>query len=436
MQMTGHLPSGMTFDKLSKAFADVRLAENTAILKPSSKAGVWAKTCARSSRWIKKGMAASKGMRTFSRVTGKFGGPVAIIATCATLGLEVFTAASAAKTGEGLKDAGRQLVKSGIRAGAELGGAWAGMKLGAAIGGCLGPVGAVVGGLIGSIAGWAIGSWAANKSEFVKTSVVEENQMAEVRKQMASINDALEKGDLNELANFLAGAYEYNLDDKGQIIPAEDGSYCPNVVTDANGKPVLDANGSQIAKIQKVTENEELQKEYEKLIRIVEQYLNQAAATKTSETDATGDDLASVGYGSGSTGYQYGVGSTGDSLSSIGYGSGSTGYRYGVGSTGDSLSSIGYGSGSTGYRYGIGSTGNSLSSIGYGSVPRIGIDTHFRYNPSEYGLADTRYSFSNNYSNFAYNFDNGRYDYMNTYNPFMMNYNNNIFAQKTGQQAA
>lgn len=331
MQMTGQLQSGMTFEKLSKSFADVRLADNTAILKKGSKAGTWAKTCARSSRWIKKGMAASKGLRTFSRVTGKVGGPVAIIATCLTLGLDIFTAAAAAKPGEGWKDAGRQLVKSGLRAGAELGGAWGGMKLGAAIGGCLGPVGAIVGGLVGSIAGWAFGSWVANQSDFINTSVVEENQMKDWNIQKQTILEAIEKGDLETLAQFLSGSYQYKVDEKGQPIPDAEGNIQPEVMTDAAGQPILDENGNPRLKIVQISENADIQKQYEALVGTVEKYLTQEATAqqKRAEAEAQAEaerqaelaKYANIGYGCGVLSPEY-------QADYAGYGAGS-GYTYG-----------------------------------------------------------------------------------------------------------
>lgn len=278
MRMTGKLPQGQTFDGLSKSFADARLTESEYI-KKATKGGIkknWFQhKWARGTKWVKHGMAASKTLRTISRHAGKAGGAAAAVMTILSLGTEVTMAAVCAKDGEGWKDAGRQLCKSGARAGCELGGAFAGMKVGAMIGGCLGPVGAVVGGLVGSIAGWAIGSWAASKSDYMNTTVIEENQMKVMAEQNVELCKAIENDDIDTLASFIGQCYEYEMDENGQPKVDENGQPQLVYMKDASGQPILDADGNPQPKVAQVSDNEKIQKEYEQMVKKVTDYVNE-----------------------------------------------------------------------------------------------------------------------------------------------------------------
>ena len=282
MRMTGTLPQGQTFDALSKNLADARLNESNLIKQGAKGKGIqkgWLKrTGASSSRMVKQAMAASKTLRTVSRHASKAGGAVAAALTLVSLGVEVSTAAACAKDGEGTKDAMRQLGKSSARAACELGGAFAGAKLGAMVGGCLGPVGAVVGGLIGGIAGWAIGSWGASKSEYMNTSVVEEHQIEENEKLMNAVNTAIENDDIETLAQHAMEFYEYEVDENGQVKLDENGQPQLIYMTDANGDPLLDENGEKRPKIRTVSDNEEIQKQFETAAQKTIEYVQEKYA--------------------------------------------------------------------------------------------------------------------------------------------------------------
>ncbi len=316
MRNGGRLRKGQ-IDLLHRNYARARQAENQfirateGVLGVERKAGVStkAKTGAKMSATTKKAMAASKYLRKFSRGIGKAGGPLMAAITAVTLGLDVYTAASSAKEGEGWRDGTRQLAKSGLRAGAELGGAWAGMKAGAAIGALAGPVGAAVGGLIGSFVGWAAGSWLANKSDFINKPVVEERADEQRQQQQQQVCNAVEKGDINTVAQYTAQFMEYEVDENGQPIADEEGNPIPKFVTDAQGQPILDENGNPQFKYIQVSEDPNEQMAFEQRIRNLNNWVmteaakqEEAAKLREQAELARQQRYAQAGYG---TDYNY-----------------------------------------------------------------------------------------------------------------------------------
>lgn len=247
-------------DILHRNYSNACLAENNFVKASGAKAGVgvMGRAGSRVSSYTNKLMATSKTMRGISRVAGKAGGAACIVMSTVNVGAEVYGAVSAAPEGQKWRDGSRQLAKSGARAGLEIGGAWAGMKAGAAIGAFAGPVGAVVGGLIGSFVGWAAGSFLANKSDFINTSVVEERQVEERNQLNQQVMDAIDKDDVQTLNGYCERFFVPMQDEKGQ--------------------PILDENGNQMLGFAQVSEDEKQQKEFEALATKVKEYVDSRTA--------------------------------------------------------------------------------------------------------------------------------------------------------------
>ncbi len=286
------LPKG-TFDRLSKRFAQTRLTEAKGIKAGLSGKGWWGRNWYGSTRWIKSSLAASKGLRTASRVIGgKVGGAAAAVMSVGAGVMDVSTAVSCAKDGEGLKDGLRQAAKSGIRVASELGATWAGAKAGAMIGSCFGPIGTLLGGLVGGAVGYLVGNKLAEQSEFVNTSVIEENQMKDMAEQDIKLCEAIENNDMETLGSFLSSCYEYEMDENGQIKLDENGAPMVAKEKDKNDQTVLDANGNPKQKIVTVSDNKKIQEQFEQQVAKVRKYFDEQCEELLQEQVAQQPQLA------------------------------------------------------------------------------------------------------------------------------------------------
>ena len=414
----GNLEKGL-MDTLHKGYADARLAHNTGIRTGSVKAGLRLKGCAQMTKGVKTAMAASKWLRGASRTLGKAGGWIAAGLTIVTGALDCFSAWQIGKqTGDQWSCLGKQLLKSTGRAVCELGGAWAGATAGAAIGQACLPflpgLGAAIGGIIGGFVGWFAGSKTADAIPGLEKSVAQEamEKAADERKQsLCQAIDAMNQAD--SIQNFDEASIQAYVGNLQKVFEYVSTYKAPKVQMDANGQPILDAEGQtqpildangnmqyEYAQVSEdPTEQQAFQAEIDKLhtwveekmagLQEMEQKMQQAEAERQAELAK----YANIGYGCGVLSPEY------------------------------QADYAGYGAGS-GYTYGVGATGYETGS-GYG----VGVDYASQANSTNYGWA-------NNYSNLAYNYDNGRYDFGNMYNPFMVNYNSNIFATQYGPQAA
>ncbi|MCM1010347.1 MAG: hypothetical protein NC390_05680 [Fusobacterium sp.] len=255
---SGKLGKGR-LDALHRRFAQARQAENkyiTAAQKGKAGAKAVAKTGARMSKGVKNAMAASKTLRKFTRGAGKAGGWLAAGLSIVGAALDIGTAVAASPKGEGLKNGLRQAGKSAVRVGAELGGAAIGQWAGAAIGQVLIPipgVGAAIGGIVGSFVGMWAGSKLADNIPYTEKTVAEEIEEKQLEEENKQACQAIEDDDLESV-------YNYSSQFKEQVV-------------DEQGNAVVDENGIPVVQIAKVYDDEKQQKEFEKRVASLDNYV-------------------------------------------------------------------------------------------------------------------------------------------------------------------
>jgi len=269
------LPSG-SFDRLSRtgAIADLRASR----LNKAPKRLFWNKWLGQSKvgqayhgakAWFasaKTGTGAlGKTLRGASRWGGKALGVGAIALEVGLVGMETYSAVSAAPEGQKWRDGSRQFLKSGSKAAVKCGAAWAGMKVGAAVGSSIGgaigtviPVignafGAAVGGFLGGLIGGIVGYVGAEKAidnevipgaKWMNKSVPEERMAEQKREQDKIINKAINEKDVNTVGQYVSQFF---------------------VVDEQTGETVMDQNGEP--QIMKVSDDKNQQAAFEKRVR-------------------------------------------------------------------------------------------------------------------------------------------------------------------------
>lgn len=267
--LRGQLPKG-SVSKLHERFSKARYAENKFIRAAKSGkagAGLYAKTGAKMSKGVKQAMSASKTLRGLNRGVGKAGGWICAGLSALTAGLDIYSAVAASPEGEGLQNGLKQAGKSAGRLACELGGAAVGQWAGAAIGQVLIPipgVGAAIGGFVGSFVGMWVGSKIADNVPALNKTVAEEITEEQTQKTNELLYDAIESDDLETVYNYTSQFKQPVVDEQG------------NQVTDENGNPVVD--------YVQVYDDEEKQKEFEKRIESLDNYV-ETEASKQQEAE-------------------------------------------------------------------------------------------------------------------------------------------------------
>ncbi len=268
---TGTLPKG-EIARLHNNFAEARYSENKWIRsKSKGKAGVGfrAKTGAKISSGTKKLMAASKGMRKFSRGAGKIGGALCIALSALTAGIDCISAYQVGKDkGEGWSNVGKQALRSAGRLTCEIGGSAVGQWAGAAIGQLLIPipgVGAAIGGIVGSFVGYWAGSKLADNIPGINKSIAEEAQEEATEAQNKKVSQAIDKGDIETI-------YEHTAQFKEAIV-------------DENGEQAYDENGNPLWQYIQISEDEKEQKEFEKKIASLDNYVETEATKRQRKAE-------------------------------------------------------------------------------------------------------------------------------------------------------